>query len=211
MATTVESLVNQALVEIGYPARIGYIREGSEASNAALEIYVQTRDELLAGGVWPIARRANVALALLKGPPPNGGYDPATPWGPTYPPPPWLYEYAQPADMLTLHAILWQPGAIYERDPRPATWRIDNDNSLVDRNGGATTQKKVILTNVPDALAVYSGPVADPALWEPGFVASLVKALAAKLARRLRAGEQVWRDVTVSGAAVTAEAQTERG
>ena len=211
MATTVEDLVNQALIELGYPGRIGSIYEGSEASNAALEIYGQTRDELLDAGEWPLARRANVKLTLLKGPPPAGGYNPLTPWTAQYPPPGWLYQYAFPSDCLELHAILYPPGMMFDLDPKPAVWRIDNDNSKIDRDGVATTEKKVILTQVREALAVYTGQVTDPLLWEPGFTAVVIKKLAEKLARRLRAGEGVLRDVAASGAAVAGEAEAGRG
>lgn len=196
MANTVEDVVNQALVEIGYPGRVGSIREGSDAATAALEVYVQTRDELLDAGQWPLARRANVPLTLLKGPPPNGGYDPVRIWSPTYPPPGWLYEYAYPDDMLTLRAVVAMPGMMPDLLPEPAAFRIDNDNSLVDRDGNAAEEKKVILTNVRSALAAYTAVVSDPRLWEPGFTGALIKALAAKLARRLEHDETLWRDET---------------
>ncbi len=57
MAIGVEDLVNQALREIGYPKPIQDIYEGSRASKAALDIYFQSRDELLDAHDWPFARR----------------------------------------------------------------------------------------------------------------------------------------------------------
>ena len=182
MATSVEAVVNQALIEIGARDRISDIFEGSTTATAALEIYGQTRDELLDAGEWPLARRANVPLTLLKGPPPAGGYNPLTPWAPTYPPPGWLYEYAYPDDMLNLRAVQSQPNAMFDLDPKPATWRTDNDNSLVDRNGSVTTQKKIILSNVKNAIATYTAQITDPALWEPGFTRLMVETLSKKLA-----------------------------
>lgn len=211
MANSVEDLVNQALVEIGYPERIASIEEGSKASIAALEVYGQTRDELLDIGEWPLARRANIPLVLLKGPPPAGGYNPTQPWSVQYPPPGWLYEYAYPDDMLNLGAILPPPSLMFEMDPKPATWRVDNDNSLIDRNGAATVQTKVILSNVKGALAVYIGQVTDPALWEPGFTSLVVRRLGEKLARALGMGEVVARQELAEGAMLEPGAEGARG
>lgn len=207
----IEDIINQALVEAGSRRRIADIYEGTDVSIAALEIYAQTRDELLDAGEWPLARRSNVTLTLLKGPPPPGGYNPATPWAPTYPPPGWLYEYAYPDDMLDLRSVSWPPMLMFDLDPRPAVFRIDNDNSLVDNAGAATTQKKVILTNVAGAIATYIGQVTEPGLWEPGFTRSLVEKLAKRLGRRLGLGEEAVRDIAAEGAVAAAQAERSRG
>lgn len=211
MANSVEDVVNQSLIEIGYPERIASIFEGSRASIAALEVYGQTRDELLDMGEWPLARRANIALTLLKGPPPGGGYNPGQPWTAQYAPPGWLYEYAYPDDCLELHAIIQPPGLMFDLDPLPAVWRIDNDNSLIDASGNATEQKKVILTNVKSALGVYTAQITDPNLWEPGFTATVVKRLGEKLARVLGLGEAVARAEMAEGQATFAQAEQARG
>lgn len=212
MASNIESLVNQALVDIGYQGpRVTDIREGSEAANAALEVYSQTRDELLDADDWPFSRRGNVPLTLLKGPPPGGGYNPNSPWSPRYPAPGWLYEYLYPDDCIELKAILRPPQAMFDLNPQPATWRIDNDNSLVDRDGNPTTQKKVILTNMKSALAVYIGEVNDPGLWEPGFTLVVVQRLGEKLSRRLRLGEMVRKDEAAEAGASFSNADLSRG
>lgn len=174
MATSVVDLGNQALVELGYPKLIEQIFEGSKASRAVLEIYRQTRDELLDAHDWPFARRS-VALALLKGPPPPGGYSPGAPWTTAYPKPGWLYEYTYPDDCLNLGAIISPPMAMFDLDPQPSVWRIDNDNAYAP-------PEKVILTNTKNAMGVYIAQVVDISSWEPGFVSVLVKALKAKLA-----------------------------
>lgn len=204
MAVLPEDLVNQALVDIGYPIRLGSINEGSKASIAALEIYGQTRDELFDAGQWPLAARANIALTLLKGPPPAGGYNPLTPWSAQYPPPGWLYQYLYPTDMITLQAIVERPTLMFDLDPIAAEWRVENDNSLVDSAGAVTVQKKVILSNVKSALAVYIGQVTDPALFEPGFIAILVKRLGEKLARALMGSEALQHAEAAEGGALLA-------
>lgn len=194
MANSPEDLVNQALIEIGYPDRIASINEGSKASVAALEVYGQTRDELLDAAEWPLARRANIPLILLKGPPPPGGYNAGQPWSQQYPPPEFLYEYEYPQDCVGQpDAIVPQPSSMFILDPQPAAFRVDNDNSLVDRNGNATIQKKVILCNIKSALVTYSGQVTNPLLWDPGFTMLVVKRLGEKLSRALGLGEAVAR------------------
>ena len=170
----VEDICNQALVELGFPHRIGDIYDGSKASRAALEIYGQTRDELLDSDDWPFARRT-VALGLLKGPPPAGGYNPITPWTTAYPKPGWLYEYTYPADCLEFNAVIAPPTFMFDLDPQPAVWRVDNDSAY-------TPARKVLLTNIKNAMGVYTAQVVDIDTWEPGFIAVLVKNLKAKLA-----------------------------
>lgn len=190
MATSVEQVVNQALEVIAYPRRIGWIFEGTEAAIAALEFFGQTRDEVLRAQDWPFARGAGVPLALLKGPPPPGGYNAFNQvWSPAYPPSPWLFEYAYPADCLDILALQGQPAMLPELNPLPVEWRIDNDLTPVVTTVTppvvAGPPQKVILANVPNALAVYRRRVTNPALWEPLFVTTLVPALAAKLSLRL--------------------------
>jgi len=174
MATAVEDLCNQVLVELGYPKRIGDIFEGAKASRVALEVFGQTRDELIDSDDWPFARRT-VAMALLKGPPPAGGYNPATPWTTAYPKPGWLYEYTYPADCLEFNAVIAPPQAMFDLDPQPAVWRVDNDNAF-------DQPQKVLLTNVKNAMGVYTAQVVDISTWEPGFISILIKKLKAKFA-----------------------------
>jgi hypothetical protein len=212
MPLALEDVVNQALVDIGYAGKlIGDIYEGSMAARTALEIYNQTRDEILDAGEWPFARRANVALTLLKGPPPPGGYNPMQPWTVRFPPPGWLYEYAYPDDCLDLRAIIPPPTVMFDLDPVPALWRIDDDDSLVNRDGQAVPEAKVILTNTKNALAIYEGQITDPQFWEPGFVATLVKRMGEKLSRRLVGKEDVFKDDAAQGAAAFQAANEARG
>lgn len=171
-----EDALNQALRLVGYPKAIGSIYEGTPAARAGLEIYGQTRDELLRAQDWPFASSGGgLALTLLKGPPPPGGYTPSTPWTTAFPLPGWLYEYAYPSDCLELRGVLYPPGAMFVLDPRPAVWRIANDNAL-------NPPQRVILSNVKAAQAVYCRRVTNPTLWEPGFTETLIIALARKLA-----------------------------
>jgi len=182
MSATVEDIINLALDETGYPHHIADIYEGSPAARVGLEIYGQTRDELLRARDWSFSRRA-VSLSLLKGPPPAGGYNPVQPWSAINPYPGFLYEYSYPSDCLDLRAIVGAPGPMPDLDPLPAEWRVDNDPLPIVTGtppvaGGPAA--KVILCNTTNAMAIYRARVTDMTTWEPLFTQTLVDALAVK-------------------------------
>jgi hypothetical protein len=175
--STPADIVNDALVRIGYKNLVGELQEGSTASQLALAIYGQTRDEMLRGGDWGFAQ-GDVVLTLLKQAP-AGGYVPGiTPWSNAYPPMPWLFEYAYNSDMLQVRSIRPQAIFVPNFDPQPNVFNIANDNST-------SPAKKVILTNVPNALCTYTRQVVDPTTWEPDFAEALAEALGERLAAGL--------------------------
>lgn len=177
---SVEDIINQALRRISYPTPIGFIYEGSPAARVAVEIYGQTRDDLLRSQDWPFARQS-AALQVLKTAPPNG-YG-VTPWNPDYPPLPWIYEYAypvQPTACLRVRAVRPTPIFIPELDPQPNIFVVADDYTLAPPT-------KVILTNLVNAVAVYTGQITEPATWEPMFTEALIDALAARLGPSLGA------------------------
>jgi hypothetical protein len=183
---------------LGYPTRIMDMQEGTEASVAAIEVYSQTRDELLRDGEWSFAYGYG-APPLLKGPPPMGGYSLAVPWSSIYPLSPWLYEYGYPADCIEVRDVTKTPAQIPNLRPKPVQWRVDNDLVPVlsgpvppiDPNTGQYTgplptasgpPQRVIYCNEPAPLLIYTRRVIDPTLWAADFITSLVEALQPKLA-----------------------------
>ncbi len=183
MATTVEQLVNQSLRRIGYQTEIGYIFEGSVAARAALTVYGQTRDDLLRSKDWPFARQT-VAMTLLKTAP-VGGYVYPTYWTTAYPPAPWIYEYAYPAGCLAMRSVRPTPVLIPEYDPSPNIFVVADDTALMP------APAKVVLTNLANALAVYTGQVTDMTQWEPMFTEAMVEALARRMGQAMEvAAEQ---------------------
>lgn len=209
MATSVEQLCNQALVRIGYTRRIGNIYEGTLAARAALDVFGQTRDYLIREADWDFARRANVALTLLKGPPPIGGYGPWQPWTPAYPPPGWGFEYAYPSDCLQFAAIVPPPTLYPILVPRAANWRVDDDS--FSATGAAVPPYKVILANMPSALCVYRARITNPALWTADFVETFVDALAEALVPHLAGNLQLKQAEQQTAVAVGAAAKRRRG
>jgi hypothetical protein len=169
-------VVNLALRRIGYKLRVGWLYEGSLAAKQALDVYAQTRDEILRQDDWGFAER-NVIPTLLKIAPPN--YIPPVVWNPaTNPPLPYLFEYAYPNDCLKVRALKPTPMFVPNFDPQPNVFSIANDNTFVPA-------QKVILCMVPQAVLVYTGQVTDPTTWEADFVEAFAAALGRRLAPTL--------------------------
>lgn len=165
-------VLNVALVRIGYKLRVASLYDGSEAANKALDIYGQTRDDLLRDGNWDFARR-DVPLTLLKQAPDGGYY--VTPWDPAVNPPiGYQYEYALPEDYLKIRYVRTQPGFLLDMSPLPTLSSIVNDAAY-------TPTRRVLVCNIPSAIFTYTAQVTDPAQWPADYV----EALAAALGRRL--------------------------
>ena len=191
---SVVNIINEALRAGGVMKRIQDIYEGSDAARVALELYGQARDELLDLKDWSFNRQT-APLTLLKGPPPAGGYSPATPWSNLYPAPGWLYEYDYPSAAVDLRAVIQQPGAMPDLDPVPAAWRVDNDPTPNIVNGVAVgPEAKVIYCNVTNALGVYRSRVTDPTIFDPGFKAALIALLGKRFAVAFGADVNVQRE-----------------
>lgn len=163
-------VLNLSLIRIGYPRRVGSLLDGSKAASAALDIYGQTRDQLLRQGNWNFAQ-AMANGVLLKSAPPGGYFD--APWNPaTNPQQPWAFEYGLPDDYLRIRAVRPQPGFLFDPAPTPVLFSMANNNS----------GNEVVLCNVPTALLVYTRRVTDPTAWEADFVEALADALGRRLA-----------------------------
>lgn len=168
-----EDLLNQALLQLGWQGRmIGDIYEGSKQARAGLEIYGETRDEVLVERDWPFALR-EVALAASEQTPPS----------------PWAQEFTYPLDCLRARGI--RPGplvpqgtATREFDPQPVLWRPWNDNR-------PTTPIRAILCDLSGAVLIYTGRVTNPLTWEPEFTRTLIDRLAMKLAFKLAGNENL--------------------
>lgn len=183
--STPEDLCNEALRAVGSPLAIGDMYEGSPQARACLEIYAQTRDEVLTTEDAKSFSRGVARLVVLKGPAPMGGYSIVQQWSPVYPPPGFLFEYAQPVDMIELRAIISPNQVLLEFDPQPITWRLDNDPTPIVVPGNPRTvtgpPQTVILANTGAAVAIYRRRVTDLTLWKPAALAAFISRMAAKL------------------------------
>ena len=171
-------VLNLTLTRIGYRGdRVGSLYEGSVAAKLCLDIYAQTRDQMLRDGDWGFAERV-VNLTLLKSAP-AGGYFPPAVWdGNVNPPPPFFFEYAYPDDCLKVRSIKSVPLFVMEWDPQPVVFTIENDKYY-------TPSRKVILCNIPSAMLIYTGSITDPQMWEADFVDLFSAELGRKLAPSL--------------------------
>lgn len=171
-------VVNAALVRIGYALFIGNLYDGSKAAQKALSIYGQTRDDLLRGNDWGFAQR-EVSLTILKTAP-AGGYIPGiTTWDPaSYPQLGFRFEYAWPDDCLKVRALRPTPLFLPNFDPSPNVFSIANDNTY-------TPGQRVILTDLENAVAVYTGQITNPLVMPPDFIESLIETLGERLATGL--------------------------
>ena len=171
-----ENLINLSLRRIGYKLSISNIYEGSVASRVALDMYAQTRDEYLRKIDLDFAERS-VAMTLLKQAPP-GGYIPPAVWSNTYPPLPYLFEYAYPADCLKVRAIKPQAIFVMDFDPQPVAFTTANDSTF-------TPVQQIILCNVPNAIMVYTAQVTDLTAWDTDSLEAFAGALGRRLAPAL--------------------------
>ena len=194
--------VNIALRKIGYKLRVGSLYEGSLAAKNALDLYAQTRDQLLRQDDWGFAER-NIQMTLLKSAPVNGYIPPVT-WNPaTNPPIPWKFEYQRPTDCLKIRSVKPTPLFVPNYDPQPHIFGEANDTTL-------TPPAQVILCNVANALLVYTGQITDLTAWEADTIETFVDALAERLAPSL-ASMQAVQMITAQEVASKQTAEMEQG
>lgn len=171
-------ICNRALAEVGARSTITSLSDPSpEAVNCAIQ-YTTLRQQLLRAAPWGFGRKT-APLSLLGS---LTDVPPAAPY-------PWMYKYAYPADCLKVRYILWMPPEA--TNPAPlvgeplfaSPWMMPSRNNrfLVANDDTVGPQRRVILSNVQNALAVYTLDVTNPDLWDPLFDNALVMLLANKL------------------------------
>lgn len=202
VVTRPEDVVNISLRRIGSKIRITSIYEGSLAANVAIDLFGQTRDELLRGYDWGFAER-NVDLVVLKQAP-VGGYIPPVSWNPTnYPALPWMFSYTYPSDCLKVRAVKPSPLFIPNFSPVYWKWSVENDQTY-------SPPLKVILCNVPSAVLTYTGQITNPLDWEADFVEAFAAALGQRMAPAL-AGPEATKLEAQDAAVQMATSETEQG
>ncbi len=146
-------VINVALRRIGYKMRVNNLFDGSQASNAALDIYAQTRDDVLRRMDWGFAQK--FAAGAL-----SGGTAP----------PPWTVEYAYPADCIRLRYMLNATLLADPNNPLPVLWTVGTANSA-----------RVIWSKIASATLVYTSQVTNPAQWDVNFVEAVAASLGRRL------------------------------
>lgn len=179
MTSSITDICNRALSAIGTQSFIASLAEQSpEAVNCALW-YDNTRTSLLRAAPWAFARK-QLFLTLL------GKFSDGTS------PYPWIFKYAYPEDCLKFRYIVQPPfpieGAISPPQvgvgPIGPTWLRPSRqwrfliNSDIDENGN---EVKTILSNVCNAIGVYTRDSDNPDMFDSQFDSALTAALAHKL------------------------------
>lgn len=162
-------IVNASLARIGFKNRVSHLFEGSRAAKNALDIYGQTRDELLRMGEWPFAQRDLLGTVIKQAP--AGGYTVAIPWSNTYPPLPWLYEYQYPDNCIKIKTVKSPLAVVPNFAPLPNLFALANDGN-----------QRVILSNISGAVVTYVGRITNPTDMPVDFVEALVASLGRRLA-----------------------------
>ncbi len=182
MATNI-SLVNRAFEQIGIQTQIvGFPpADNSPAAQAAAVLYQPAVEMVLREGSWDFARRTAV-LQLLK----TAFVPPVEQWDETQPVPPWRFEYLYPSNCLYLRYLRPRPVGFEGGDmlePVPVTYTLASDNLDV-LPPGLTNPVKVVLTDLEDALAIYT--ISPPeAAWDTIFQEAVVRTLASSFAMAL--------------------------
>lgn len=201
----IADLMNQALDSIGWPEMVGDPEEGSSHAQVALRQYWNCRQQLLRAAHWDFAM-LQAPMTLLADASGN------TPLVGTVVPFNWLYEYAYPTNCMKMRYVpanlnsasvgvpsgniaipstpqttgsaIIAPGAPLI----PARFRISTDPNYIPAAQGADVQgvspqsQTVVLTNVKDAVGVYTADMLYPSVWDSLFREALVAYLGAQIA-----------------------------
>lgn len=181
MADSVTDQCNAALSEIGTRSTITSLEENStEAINCKIW-YHRLRRQLLRCAPWGFARM-QLSLSELGDLIPDN----TSPY-------PYLFKYAYPSSTIKFRYVVQPPpqyaagtitppqvGAVgtstmYLSPSRANRYVVAND---LDAQGN---QRRVILTNVCQAIGVWTGDVTDPSLFDDLFSNALISSLAYRL------------------------------
>lgn len=189
--TTDIDICNRALSEIGARVLVTSMAENTPQGKQSLLQYDTMRRQVLRAAPWGFSRKtiALDRLGLITDDPPAAPY-------------PWVAKYAYPADCLKVHYILATPtpsvpdgvpnvsNALYVPWCAPRRdWRF-----LPAYDDTGDTPGKVILTNLPESLGIYTADVTDINLWDDLAQNALVMALANKFVLPLTGNVGMKRD-----------------
>ncbi len=179
---TPTDVANIALGEIGQRSRISSFEDGTPASQAAALFYTPKLQMLTRAAPWD-SMRAQRVLTLLRAAQINGvvSNDP--------PPQSFGFEYAYPADCLKARFIIptlalqsqgvpltTAPGVNFTsaKPPTAIPFVVATDKDASGNN------IKVILTNLPQAILIYTRDLSqDPDIWDALFLSAATALLGA--------------------------------
>lgn len=209
MSSLPQDIANQALDAAGVDFTIGDMEEGTRPAQVLLRAYGQCLRQLLRGANWDFARKTApmTLLADASGQTANVGSQVPVPWlyeysyptdcmkvrfipwngpGLVSPPPPSNIQLP-PVPLLTGQGNGQQP--LTGQRLRPARFVIATDFNYPPPPGQITWEvqgvspegRTVVLTNVKQALCVYTALMLYPSVWDVLFRAALVSYLASEV------------------------------
>lgn len=204
------SVVNEALDAIAWPEVLGDIEDGSHQAQVALRKYQNCLKEILRCATWDFARKEAPLLLLADATNNTENVGTSVPRGWIY-----EYAYPNdcirmrfipadyqnpatqvPADNVSIAQTPLVSGGntlIPVRQVIPTRFLIATDpNNLPSMNpipwdqpGISPAGRTVILSNVKNAVGVYTSLMLYPSLWDPLFRAAVVAYLASEIAMPL--------------------------
>lgn len=160
-ATSKVAIANMAISHVGAKSRIESFTERSNEARECDIWYEPARLETLEAYDWSFARRRQ-ALALSADAPPDD----------------WAYRYIYPADCVAMRRIVNPVGPL--ADAVPYEQEANDDATL-----------RTILTDLDDAVALYTFDLRDVNMFSWHFVNTLSRKLAARIAYALTAKQEI--------------------
>ena len=214
--TSPVDIVNIALMEIGHQEVITSFTEGSPTANVANQLYQTKINALFRSANWNCARK-QAALTLLRAVTINGVATNDNP------PLPWYYEYSYPSDCLRARYIIPYDLGIAATTPPLTTFQnaspylqpLTAAVPFIIGNDGYPTSApvptRVILTNMANAVLVYTFQVDDPTQWDPQFIAAATSFLGAWFVNALGRNRALANDQANSAQAIINAARVSDG
>lgn len=208
-------VVNLALTKIGIQGSVSSINpsDGSTEGDAASILYEPLMNSLHRAANWNFARKQDY-LTLLRAAVINGIQSDNPP------PQPWFYEYLYPADCLRARFIIPYFASNSNVSPPlttsetvipnlfegpPIKFVVGNDRDL---HGNPT---RVILTEMQNAILVYTARITDPTQWDPNFLDAATNYLGAWLINALSRNRAQLNDMVAATKEIIATARTTDG
>lgn len=183
------SVCNRALLSIGARAKISSLSEGSTESDACNILFQTTFEALARSAAWNCLRNqgALTLIAAAQGTPEN--LDGTTL---PLPPVPWLYQYAYPSLCLDIRYLLPSLPNSTPSGTTPLTTASNTNTPWVPTpyqvpfvvayaTDSSNSPIITVLTNLTQAVAVYTVNQPNPSIWDSLFSQAMVSSLAAYL------------------------------
>lgn len=161
MASIEAGICNTALLRVGQLQGISALSDNTPQAKACNKLWAGARDATLEAVAWPFAMRREALAAVTDGE--RGA---------------WAYAYRLPTDCIA-------PRNLDQADDDNALGAYNTNpgeaEQLVFRIEGDEALGRVLLTNVEDAVLVYTAKVEEPARWSPMFRDAMAYRIAADL------------------------------